>query len=419
MKQRVANYSVENISVKRLNIITSLFSITFFIFFWAGFIFHYGRPFESLATGDLFGDFIATLRVANDPYNSVGFGRGYFPFIYLCLWPFRLFSIKIALFIYLLLFVTFYYITSYFFLGSNFSRLAFSLVLCSFSHVFIFVLDRANVEMFVYIFIAMFMLIYFKPNKHISLDILSALFLSFAINSKLYPGVFIILMLRDKRFRYLILTILFSVIIFLFSFVAINGTLEGLFANLGWFNDNYQMAVFKMITPDMTHSLFDLIKSLTLLITKNVDYTSNIILKFKSPYIILVLILFTFIAIYVILYEKSNWRAIFLLTGAMVLFPYTSHDYTFIHMFIPMFMYIISDEDNGKLDYIYSILLAIAFCQLNWLNIINFNWYIGIFIRPSIIIIIMVMIIIQNIKTFENSNLKNLFINYFRIPNQK
>ena len=405
---------VEILSAKRLNIIISIFSITFTISFWFGFLYGRGRPFEiPYNARDLFTDFFSALVVAKDPYSLVGFGRGYFPFIYLFLWPFCLFSTAVALLLGLMFFIVFFYISSYLFLDNTFNRLASSIALCSFSYVFIFILDRANVEMFVYIFIAMFMLIYFKPNKRIPLDILSALFLSFAINSKLYPGVFTILMLRDKRFRCLGLTMLFSVIIFFSSFAAVNGTFNGLFANLNWFNDNYGMPVFKMVSPEHTHSLFDFFKSLLLLVKKNVDDTSAIILKFKIPYTILVFIFFSFIATYVVLYEKSKWRAVFLLTTAMVLFPYASHDYTLIHMFIPMFMYIKSKEDNGSLDYIYSILLAIVFSQLSWLNIIkNFNWSIGILIRPSVILTIMFIIFIQGLKNANLKDFKQRFIHY-------
>jgi len=404
---QVRTLDVDILSAKRLNIIISIFSLTFIIEFGIGLLYGQGHSF------DIFSDFISTLIVSKNPYSFVGFGRGYFPFVFLFLWPFSLFSLQAALLISLMLFIIFFYISSYLFLGNNFSRLASTLALCSFSYVFIFLLDRANVETFVYIFIAMFMLLYLKPNKSMFLDIITAIFISFAINFKLYPGVFIILMLRDKRFRCLAFTILFSGIVFIISMKAVGGTLDGLLQNLSWFNDNYQKAVFEIVAPQNTHSLFDSIKSITLLITKDVDVTKAIILKFIGPYVLLVLILFTFIAAYVILYEKSKWRAVFLLTVAMVLFPYTSNDYTLIHMYIPLFMYIISKKDNGKLDYIFSVLFAIIFCQLSFFELIkNFNWYLGMLIRPFAILTIMLIIIIQGLKKNKFKDFKRKLMFY-------
>jgi len=167
-----------------------------------------------------------------------------------------------------------------------------------------------------------------------------------------------------------------------------------------------------MIGPADVHSIFDLIKSFIVLVTNN-NFSPGIIFNFIKIYTICVFIIFIIISTYLILYEKSNWRTVYLLLSAMILFPFSSHDYTLIHLFIPMFMFIKCDENNDELDYIYSILFAVTLCQLSWLSLIqNFNWYLGIFIRPLMIITTVSIIITQGLRNTENLNFKSRLIKY-------
>ena len=244
---------------KRLNIIAFLFVITFILSFFVGLIFQYGRPYEIASTSnDWFIDFTAPLAAARAPYSELGFGRGYLPFLYLALWPFTFFSENVGIILALVLFVVFFYITSFLFLERKLERLCYCLVLCSFSYPFIFLLDRANTEMFMYMYIALFMLVYFDKNNFLSplqKDVFSALFLSFAVCSKLFPLVFIILFFRDKKYRCFGFTILFSVIITWLGFIVLNGSINDIVNNNQWFDAEYGRAVFKMVGPQHTHSI--------------------------------------------------------------------------------------------------------------------------------------------------------------------
>ena len=385
----------------RLNIIISIFAITFIAGFLIGMLFHWGNPYVMVNRSDTFNDFYATLAVIKDPYSAIGFARGYFPFIYVFLWLFSSLSMQGALILSLVSFIIFFYVSSYIFLGKKTSMISPCLVLCSFSYAFIFMLERANVEIFIYMFIALFVMVYFSKCKCFSplvRDILAALFLSFAITTKLYPAVFFVLMVRDKRFRCLILSVLSSITIGIAGMMAINGTISGLINNLSWFSDNYDMSLFSMILHDWTHSIFSVIKSFVMLKVGN-ESAVSIIQNISIFYAVFMLLLFVIISVYVVLYEESNWKTLYLIIAAMILFPFTSHDYTLAYLFIPMLMFIISDEVNGKLDIVYSVLFAIPLCFLNWLQLIpSFTWYHGIIIRPSLIVVMMLIIMTQGVK---------------------
>ena len=64
------------------------------------------------------------------------------------------------------------------------------------------------------------------------------------------------------------------------------------------------------------------------------------------------------VALYIFFWEKNFWKKVALLVFSMNLFPFVSGDYKLIHIFIPLFLFINSDNTD-KFDFLYSILFGL------------------------------------------------------------
>ena len=126
-------------------------------------------------------------------------------------------------------FIVFTVIVLTFFLYVNYSNLSSSIKEQSIKNVFVFsfltypflfVVDRANIEAFVFIFLYLFISFYRKQRT-----IISIIFLSFAISMKLFPAVFLVLLLSDKKYKEAIYTVLLVMIISICGYLSYNGEL--------------------------------------------------------------------------------------------------------------------------------------------------------------------------------------------------
>ncbi|MFA5322014.1 MAG: glycosyltransferase 87 family protein [Smithella sp.] len=372
--------------------------------FFIGILFYYifpNNPFLFIPQ-DRFNDFFNVLvwnqYLPSDPSPN----RSYFPFTYIIINVFNLIRPEILS---LLLFIILFF---YFFIKFSLKNISTDSKVADFKNVFIFsffsypvlfLIDRANFESFVFIFLALF--IYFYQNKKF---LISALLLSLAISMKLFPAVFIILFLSDKKYKEAVYTVIFTVIITIISLLFLSGSLtdniQRMLLNMKLFNLVY---VIQGLGFDYGHSLFSVFKILNYLTRMNPN-----IEKLLTPYFIFVILFFAFLTVYIIFYETEFWKKVTILTISMCLFPYVSSNYKLIHFFIPLYLYI-NIGKKEKYDILYVILFSLLLIPKNLRFIIKYDFYSGVLIDP-LIMLILLFVIINSFSKANANKLKSLFI---------
>jgi len=341
--------------------------------FSLGVIFYYiflNNPFLFIPQ-DRFNDFFNVLKWNQYLPAEPSPNRSYFPFTYIIINVFNLIRPEIlSLFVFTIVF--FYFFIKY---SLKNTKTEDKVVDCKnvfifsfFSYPVLFLIDRANFESFVFIFLSLF--IYFYQNKKI---LIGALFLSLAISMKLFPAVFIILFLSDKKYKEAAYTVIFTVIISLSSLLFLTGSLtdniQRMLLNMKLFNLVYAV---RGLGFDYGHSLFGVLKFFVYYFHMNVT-----IEELLSPYLIFVFVFFTFLAVYVIYYETEFWKKVTILTIAMCLFLYVYRN----------------TDKKEKIDILYVILFSLLLMPKNFRFIIKYDFYSGVLIDPLIMLILLFDII--------------------------
>lgn len=222
------------------------------------------------------------------------------------------------------------------------------------TYPFLFTLDRGNIEILLFVFL-LFFLLFFIQKKYV----LSAIFLSFAIALKVYPAVFLVLYVPEKKYRALVLSIGVTALLTLGSLALFSG---GFLANVQFLihasNFSNGNLVFFLGSANMVQrgvSLFTFFKILFL----ETGWIAHINMPhFLSAYIKVAALSFVPLAAYIVWVEKTLWRRVALLVFAMLLLPHVSADYKLIHLYLPLFLFILADE-HSRLDYLYLLIFGL------------------------------------------------------------
>ncbi len=301
-----------------------------------------------------FGDFINTWlqvsgKVSLHDLEARGLFFNYPPFAYVITYLFTLLPLKSSLIISLAIFSLYFVFNNYKYLFESRDKVNSILsigVLSFLSYPFLIAFDRGNFEMYVYIFLSLFIWFYIKKK-----DFPAVMFLSAAIAMKIFPAVFLVLFLKDRKYKETILTmgsvLLFSVFaLFLFRHTDI--TLGHIMDGLHTYSKVYITGSAE--SPNyagglgFAHSLFGIIR-LFLQSSFPAWYFPNI-KGVMQIYMLFSLVFFSFIAAYIYFIEKTVWRQVALLVLSFNLLPYTSIDYKMLHLYIPLLLFADSNEET-------------------------------------------------------------------------
>lgn len=342
---------------------------------------------------DRFNDFFNIYNATKglDPYsNPVSV---YFPFTFLLMFFFTIFKAKFAFGLFIAIFTFFFahYIYTNFPASSGFSKISNLFVMTLMSYPFLFNIDRGNLECLLFIFLALFLHFYKKDQ-----DTLSALFLSLAIAMKLYPGVFVILLLADRKYKNILLTGVLTVIWSVLSAAILNGGMVhsffGLRHNLALFNQTYLASSLGL---QHNTSLFGALKlfKLTALKSDIVSELLPVVNALINNYAVIALLFFALISIYIFLQEDLLWKKVALLTFAMLLLPQVSFDYKLIHVFLPLLLFINCDKVS-RFDSIYLLFFALLLIPKDYM-IIRDDISIAVLINPFLMVLAIFLIIYE------------------------
>ena len=99
-------------------------------------------------------------------------------------------------------------------------------------------------------------------------------------------------------------------------------------------------------------------------------------------YSIIALVVFGFVAIYIIYKEDVFWKRVALLTISTILLPQVSFDYKLIHLFIPLMLFI-NYSKSSKFDIPYAVMFGLLLIPKDY-YIITQDVSIAVLLNPLI-----------------------------------
>lgn len=216
----------------------------------------------------------------------------------------------------------------------------------------LFVLDRGNYEVLLLMFLMCFVYLYKKKKYTIA-----SISLSIGIAMKMFPVVFLVLFLKQRKYKYIGIVIITSLLLTLLPMCIFKG---GFINNLLYIVDGNNFGSLSTYlgnnqTVQRGVSLFTFIK-IGIIQLNMLDFVDFV--KLLSIYKYTVTIMFVLLVLYIWKYEDEMWKIVTLLVFSMLMFPHISADYKLIHILIPILLFI-SKETKNRSDLFYAVLFAI------------------------------------------------------------
>lgn len=227
-----------------------------------------------------------------------------------------------------------------------------TIALSLFSYPVIFALDRGNQEIFVFVFSALFLVLFDSGRTRLAVAMLVL-----ATLMKPFPAVFGVLLICQKRWRDIIFGgVLYGLLSFAIPAVLWLHSGSGSFFGDGALTPYYSYQAKYVFQNDglrFGHSIFGAIK--TIVFMRGYDFVSerNVMLYFWAS-----IGLFLAIVLFVIFVEKVLWRRVFILFSLMTLLPFVSADYRLLHVFLPMYFYFRCEEES-RLHWLYCLIFSL------------------------------------------------------------
>lgn len=421
----------------KINVISLIiivgFVLSVFYHYILGTYLNLNYPFNTFLfiPGDKFMDFFNVYNLSKDlnPYCQTFMYVNYFPFAYFVIYLFTLISAKISFLFMIIAFILFFVYFNYKnlkFQCPSFNKITLIKYVFIFSFMtypFLLAIDRANFELVLFIFLALFT--YFYVKKDFSKSII---FLSFAIAMKLYPITLLVLFFSDKKYKEIFYTLLLTLFISLISLVILKGSafsniicllkwmttvvMDYAIGNwgLGYSSSLYgilKLLIFKMHSVITINTISGILPVIVFKLENSLDV--NVLIKAYKIYSIVVIALFSLIAAYVAFVEKQLWKKIALLLLSAILFTPISGDYKLLHLFIPLWLFWDS-KDLSKFDMFYAVSFGLLLIPKDYLYIYILGelYNINILLNPIIMTLMVFVIIWQGI---TNRNKQVLEVN--------
>lgn len=400
------------------------FGISLMINFILGNYLKLGYPFNTFLfrTEVIFRDFIYPNNIAADPYSTLlektvaggiswklpeiikgdlwiknGLGPLYFPFAYWIAYPFHLLPFGSAI-------LAFWIISVLIFVLICFKQIrrpagvGRALLVCVLSYPFLFLVDRSNFEIFIFLFVYLFFLWY---DRH---PWLSAGALAFATAMKFLPIGYVILYLRDRKYKQAIFTGGLAFVLNVAGYALYPG---GLISNIRahLFNLRLSSLYYGFIGSDVAFnsSLSSGVKYLFLLFWPKPDLEAA---GLAAAGVIswLIPLVAGIVLIYFFLLEKERWKQATLVTCLILLLPASSADYRLLLIYVPFFLWL-DTPAQSYYDYIYAFLFAGLFIPKSYFHLpVLPEISISVLVNPLLMLGLIGLIVVEKMK--ELSRLK-------------
>jgi hypothetical protein len=221
-------------------------------------------------------------------------------------------------------------------LGTPLERLPYALVLTLFTYPVLFVIDRGNLEMVVFVLLAAFFYLYFALHSR-----WAWLPLALAIAAKFYWATLLVLLLLDKHFRQFVYAVAGAIASTLVSALAIAwisglgfGTVLSRWAAT---LDGHLASVNSIFSGEHGHNLWGVATVLD-------RWTSDVLwlhgeTNVRLLYTVICLLGFVWVCERLRSQPLADWQRATALIVCALLLPLENHDYTLIHLFLPLAMF--------------------------------------------------------------------------------
>ncbi len=421
MKNHIQNQKLEIVAT----IIIIGFVIAVFYHYFIGVYLGRVFPFNTFlcVPWDVFMDFFNNYKqITSTGHGVYTIGHDFSNYFIFLPYLFHLPNQFLAYVVYAGIFILYLFCFNYFnikkhgeFYGMDWNLLRNSFVFTLMTYPVLFALDRGNCEMYIFIIMSLSMLFYYKKKY-----LVSAILLGLAVHTKIYYAVFLLLYFADKKYREIgVVILLFFILPFislfidkwLFSSVQFSGSIFIFLKSAGSSENSYNsIYVLGDAGAAYCSSLYGAFKGGLYLIFPNIQAGSPPIQNLFKLYFPVSLLYAGITALYIIFIEKEEWRKVALVTFSLILFPFVTGDYRLIMLFIPLWMFINSNEQS-RYNVLYAILFGLLLIPKDYYIIRD--WIsISVIINPILIIIFMTFLINEGLGLWAKQNSKK-FRNFF------
>ncbi len=333
-----------------------------------------------------FGDFYEAWVNSRGPHpytdTPLGVASSYFPLTHVLMFPLAQLSLSLALAVYVLVFVVFFVTLLYRAVGGDrLHRGQAALVLTACSTPVLFLLDRGNIEGFLFAALAGSMLAYRRDRFY-----LAAVLLAIPIAMKGAAGVFWLLFLFDGRLRELLASIAASALLTLAALVALPGSTSANIDGLRGALDSISAATTDGTTA-LLHSAS--LKAAFSVLGRWDDHFNF----FVQNYAFVGLVALLAVALVLALLRPVLWQRVALVSGAMILVPALSFEYRMLHLYVPLVLFLVAREPRRS-DPLFVALFGLLLVPKG-LPILFDDVNVGSLVNPLLLAVLMTAVVVD------------------------
>lgn len=278
------------------------------------------------------------------------------------------------------------------------TKVQYIFVLVVLSYPVIFALDRTNLELLLFVFVAgFFYFLYVRESPW-----LAALLLAAAIAFKLYPATLLLLLLAERRYKPFALTIVLAVALTAIGLVAL-GVVSGHSVGEVWRMSTSEKDVYQtsMVLGSgglqHGHTLWGLLRLPGFLSDATIAAWKTTVYEAVAA------LIFAYLAFHVIFRETERWKRVLLSLVPAVLLPFVSADYTLIYMYFPL-VFFLNASRVTRWDYLYIALFGTLLIPVDYyyLALSADGVSISVIVYPLALLALVVLAIADREPSIEN-----------------
>lgn len=333
-----------------------------------------------------FGDFYEPWITSRDLHAYVAsplpFPSSYFPVTHILLYPLAQLPLEFGLVLYLTGFLAFFAAVMYRHAdGDRLSRTQAALVLTVCSTPVLFLIDRANIEGLLFVFLAGALLAYRRERFY-----LAAVLLAVPVAMKGSAGIFWLLFLFDGQIRALLLSVATFGLSSIFALLVLPGSTT---ANV----DGLQSALDTLLTATgqgtagTRHSVS--LKAAFTGLGKMDENFNFFVLHYAYVCVAILLV----VALVLLLLRPVLWQRVALLSAAMILIPSVSFQYRMIHVYLALVLFLATSQ-RRRTDVLFAVLFGLLLVPKG-LPIVYVDVNVGTVINPLLLLLLMALVVID------------------------
>jgi hypothetical protein len=243
---------------------------------------------------------------------------------------------------------------------STVARLQLVAVFALLSYPVLFAVDRGNLEMVVFVLLALFFWLHYGRRSR-----LAWLPLSLAIAAKYYWATLLVVFLCDRSYRQALYAAVAAVAetlvsVLLLSWISGYSVVRVLHALVQTLNGHVE-GTNTLFFAQHGHSLWGVVTVFDRWTNGSLQMMN--MQRVRELYMLLSLAVFAAVARQLLRHRHDPWQVATVLVACALLLPFEDHDYTLIHLYLPLSLFMLTVR-RGRLPW--ACALAFAVCLIPW-----------------------------------------------------